>query len=68
MARFRPPSEFTIVSVAEAPKLTGLDIAELESTSQVQRLTTVAPDGRREDSLRVPRALLLEADADEQSS
>ena len=55
---------FAIVLTADARKLTGLDAAELEATSQVQALTCVTADGRREPALRVPRALLLDADAD----
>ena len=61
MARFRGPSLFTIMPLEDARKLTGLDATELQEASQVQLLTRVRPDGKRESALRVPNELLLEA-------
>jgi len=61
MARLREPSLFLIVPIRDARKLTGLDADELEAASQVQRLTCVSADGKREPALRVPRTLLLES-------
>ena len=66
MARFRGPSLFTIMPVADARKLTGLDAAELQEASQVQLLTRVGADGKREEALRVPNELLLGWNPEEQ--
>ena len=66
MARFRGPSLFTIMPVADARKLTGLDAAELQEASQVQLLTRVGADGKREEALRVPNELLLGWDPEQQ--
>ena len=55
MARLLEPSLFLIVPIQDARKLTGLDADELEAASQVQRLTRVSADGKRE-GLCVSRA------------
>ena len=68
MARLREPSLFLIVPIKDARKLTGLEADELEAASQVQRLTRVSADGKREPALRVPRALLLEAQAEAEAA
>ena len=66
MARFRGPSLFTIVPVEDARKLTGLDATELQEASQVQLLTRVRADGKREPALRVPNELLLGFDPEKE--
>ena len=52
--RFKPPAAFTIVSLDEARRLTGLDLRQLRALRGVQALTRVYADGRREDALRLP--------------
>jgi hypothetical protein len=63
VSRFRPPADFAILTVEEARRLTGLDAAQLQAAAQVQLLTRVFADGRKEQALRVPRALLIDAEA-----
>ena len=65
MPRFNVPSLFVVVGEDDACKLTGLSLTELVAARDVQELTRVLPDGRREPALRVPRALMLDAQPDE---
>ena len=52
--RFKPPAAFTIVSLTEARRRTGLDARELRALRGAQALTRVYADGRREEALRLP--------------
>jgi hypothetical protein len=63
MDRLRRPSSFAIVGLEDARRLTGVDAAELKASPQVQQLMRVLPDGRREPALRLPRALLIDAES-----
>jgi hypothetical protein len=58
MSPFRAPADFTIISVDEARRVTGLGSAELRELRQVQQLTRVFADGRKESALRLPTELL----------
>ena len=65
MRRIPQPSPYVIVPSQDALELTGMDVAELEASREVQPLTRVSADGRREPAFRVPRALLLNADTED---
>jgi hypothetical protein len=56
--RFKPPSTFTILSLDEARRRTGLDAGQLRALKGVEALTRVYADGRREDALRLPLDVL----------
>ena len=58
MGQFRANADFTIISVDEARRVTGLESAELRELRQVQQLTRVFADGRKEPALRLPTELL----------
>jgi hypothetical protein len=55
----KPPATFTIVSLEEAFQLTGLSHTELRAERNVQALTRVLPDGRREQAIRLPVELIV---------
>jgi len=61
MRRIQQPSPYVIVPSQDALALTGLNVQELEASPQVQLLTRVSADGRREPAFRVPRDLLLDS-------
>jgi hypothetical protein len=58
MSPFRPNADFTIISLDEARRVTGLGSAELREFARVQQLTRVFADGRKEPALRLPTELL----------
>jgi hypothetical protein len=64
----RPPlrsePRHVLVSPLDAERLTGQPHEDLLTARDVQTLTRVRPDGRREELLRIPTALLLSEQAD----
>lgn len=65
MARPRQPEpRHLLVSPVDAERLTGQRHEELLSARDVQTLTRVRADGRREELLRIPTALLLSAQSE----
>ena len=58
MRRINSPAAYTIVSLDEALRLTGLSHADLRAERNVQPLTRVLPDGRREEAVRLPTELV----------
>jgi hypothetical protein len=59
--RVQQPSPYVIVPSQDAVALTGMNAEQLGASPQVQLLTRVSADGRREPAFRVPRALLLDS-------
>ena len=55
---------FSILSVEDAERITGLASAEIRALPSVQVLTRVFADGRSERALRVPTELLTATAAD----
>jgi hypothetical protein len=51
---------FTLVSFADAERLTGRSPKELREMHGVQTVTRIYADGSQEEALRVPTELLLE--------
>jgi hypothetical protein len=54
---------FTLVALADAERVTGLSPEQLRKAHGVQVVTRIYPDGSREEALRVPTELILEAEA-----
>jgi hypothetical protein len=63
VTRMRLPSNnrptFAILTIEEACRLTGLNYAQLRAERNVQELTRVLPQGRRETAVRLPAALIV---------
>jgi hypothetical protein len=60
---FRKPG-FKLVPVKDVRRLTGLELSELLSRQNIQRLTRIDESGAREEFVRVPVELLIEEPAD----
>jgi hypothetical protein len=60
---FRRPG-FKLVAVKDVRRLTGLELSELLSRQNIQRLTRIDESGAREEFVRVPVELLIEEPAD----
>jgi hypothetical protein len=56
---------FTLVSLEDAERLTGMSPEELLKVHGVQTVTRIYADGTREEALRVPSELVLGAPARE---
>jgi hypothetical protein len=52
---------FTLVSFADAERLTGMSPEELQEVHGVQTVTRIYADGRREEALRVPSEIVAGA-------
>jgi hypothetical protein len=63
MRPFTKPSSFSIVSAAQARRVTGLDDRQLRALPSVQPLVRRFADGRRELAFRLPTELLEDAEA-----
>ena len=55
---------FKLVAVKDVRRLTGLELSELLSRQNIQRLTRIDESGAREEFVRVPVELLIEEPAD----
>jgi hypothetical protein len=55
---------FKLVAVKDVRRLTGLELSELLSRQNIQRLTRIDESGAREEFVRVPIELLIEEPAD----
>ena len=51
---------FKLVAVKDVRRLTGLELSELLSRQNIQRLTRIDESGAREEFVRVPVELLIE--------
>jgi hypothetical protein len=60
---FRKPG-FKLVAVKDVRRLTGLELSELLSRQNTQRLTRIDESGAREEFVRVPVELLTEEPVD----
>ncbi len=59
-----PTRAFSILSVADAQRITGLDSTQIRALPSVQALTRVFADGRSECAFRLPTELLMSAEAE----
>ena len=55
---------FKLIAVKDVRRLTGLELSELLSRQNIQRLTRIDESGAREEFVRVPVELLIEEPAD----
>jgi hypothetical protein len=55
---------FKLVAVKDVRRLTGLELSELLSRQNTQRLTQIDKNGTREEFVRVPVELLIDEAAD----
>ena len=55
---------FKLVAVKDVRRLTGLELSELLSRQNTQRLTQIDKNGTREEFVRVPVELLIDESAD----
>src|SRR5947199_9467328 len=55
---------FKLVAVKDVRRLTGLELSELLSRQNTQRLTRIEESGAREEFVRVPVELLIEEPPD----
>jgi hypothetical protein len=55
-----PMVGFKLVAVKDVRRLTGLELSELLSRQNIQRLTRIDESGSREEFVRVPVELLIE--------
>jgi hypothetical protein len=60
----RSEPRHVLVTLRDAERLTGQRHEELLTARDVQTLIRVRPDGRREELLRIPTALLLSAQSE----
>jgi hypothetical protein len=63
VARFSPP-EHSLIRFRDAKRLTGRTVEDLQLEMRVQSLVRVRPNGKREEMLRIPDALLLQPNED----
>jgi hypothetical protein len=62
MRPFGKPSSFSIISAAEAQRVTGLDAGQLRALPRVQPLVRLFAGGGRELAFRLPTELLAAAE------
>jgi len=55
---------FKLIAVKDVRRLTDLELSELLSRQNIQRLTRIDESGAREEFVRVPVELLIEEPAD----